>query len=147
MGGMKWYWPKLTGLKEAEQAAHQGAGVCFVISVFTAIVAGMSLWLDRPVLGIDAWAFADAIIFAIAGWRIWRLSRIWAVLALAIYVIEVIEKVYAAEVTSGPAPPAGAFISVVLTLVLIGGVRGTFAYYAFKKKESAASGATAGSSQ
>ena len=85
---MKWYWPKLTGLKEAEQAAHQGAGVCFVITVFTAIVAGMSLWFDRPVLGMDAWAFADAIIFAIAGWRVWRLSRIWAVLALVIYVIE-----------------------------------------------------------
>lgn len=143
---MKWYWPKLTGLKEAEQAAHQGAGVCFVIAVFTAIVAGMSLWLDRPVLGIDAWAFADAIIFGIAGWRVWRLSRIWAVLALVIYIMDT---VYAVEVTSGPVPHAGAaYLRVVFTLVLISGVRGTFAYYAFKKKESAASfGATVGSSQ
>jgi hypothetical protein len=142
---MKWYWPKVTGLKEAEQAAHEGAGVCFVIATFTAIVAGMSLWLDKPVLGIHAGAFVDAIIFAIAGWRVWRLSRIWAVLALVIYVME---RVYALEVTSGPVPPAGAFISVVITLVLISGVRGTFAYHAFKKKESAAApGATVGGSQ
>jgi len=145
MAGMKWYWPKLTGLKEAEQAAHQGAGVCFVIAVFTAIVAGMSLWLRRPVMGIDAWAFLDAIIFAIAGWRVWRLSRIWAVLALVIFVGETI---YAVEATSGPIPPGGAFIRMVFILVLINGVRGTFAYCAFKRKESTASfGTIAGGSQ
>jgi hypothetical protein len=144
MAGMRWFWPKLAGLKEAEQAAHEGAGVCFVIAVFTAIVAGTSLWLDKPVLGMDAWAFADAIIFAIAGWRVWRLSRIWAVLALVIFVMET---VYAVEVTSGPVPPAGAFIRMVFTLVLISSVRGTFAYYAFKKKESGpAPGATVGGS-
>jgi hypothetical protein len=142
---MKWYWPKLTGLKKAEQAAHQGASVCFVIAVFTAIVAGMSLWLDRPVMGIDAWAFADSIIFGIAGWRVWRLSRIWAVLAIVIYIMET---VYAVEVTSGRVPPAGAYLRVVFTLVLISGVRGTFAYAGLKKKEStAASGATVGGSQ
>jgi hypothetical protein len=140
---MKWYWPKVTGLKEAERAAHEGAGVCFVIAAFTAIVAGTSFWLNRPVLGLDAWAFADAMIFAIAGWRVWQLSRVWAVLVLVIYIME---KVYA--ITSGPVPPAGAFISVVFTLLLIGGVRGTFAYYAFKKKESAAAtGAPVGGSQ
>jgi hypothetical protein len=142
---MRWYWPKLTGLKEAEEAAHAGAGVCFVIAVFTAVAAGMSFWLDRPVLGIHAGAFADAILFGIAGWRIWRLSRIWAVLALVIFVMET---VYAVEVTSGPIPPSGAFIRAVFTLVLIGSVRGTFIYYAFKKKESAvSSGAAGGGSQ
>jgi hypothetical protein len=119
--------------------------MCIVIAVFTAIVAGMSLWLGRPVLGIDAWAFADAVIFGIAGWRVWRLSRIWAVLALVIYIMET---VYAVEATSGSVPAAGAYLRVLFTLVLISGVRGTFAYYAFKRKESAASfGTTVGSSQ
>ncbi len=132
---MKWYWPKLTGLKESEQAAHQGAGACLLIAVATAIMAGTSAWLDKPVLGIDAWGFADALIFAIAGWRIWRLSRIWAVLALVIYIMERVR-----AVSSSPKIPAGgAFISVVFTLVLIGSVRGTFAYHAFRKKEPAAS--------
>ena len=132
---MKWYWPKLTDLKESEKAAHQGAVVCFLVAGGTAIVAGMSVWLDKPVLGMDAWAFVDAGIFAIAGWRIWRLSRIWAVLALAIFIIET---VYAVE--SSPAiPAAGAYVRVVLALALIGSVRGTFAYQSFKKKESAAS--------
>ena len=142
---MRWSWPELSSLKEAEQAARQGAGVCFVIGAITAVVAGVSLWLHKPVLGMDVWAFADAMIFALAGWRIWRLSKIWAVLALVIYVAE---KVYAIEFTSGPIPPAGAFISVVFALALIGSVRGTFAYSAFKKKESAASfGPPVGGSQ
>jgi len=142
---MKWYWPELTGLKEAEQAARQGAGICFVIAAFTAVAAGVSLWLRKPVLAIDASAFADAIIFAVAGWRIWRLSRVWAVLALVIFVGET---VYAVETTSGPIPPGGAFIRMVLILVLISGVRGTFAYCALKRKESTASlGTTVGGSQ
>ena len=135
VAGMRWYWPKLETLEDAEKAAHEGAAVCFVIAAFMALVATVSLWRDKPVLGIDAWGFADAIIFATAGWRLWRLSRIWAVLALAIYVLG---KVYALEATSGPVPPAGAFISVAFTLVLIAGVRGTFAYHALKKKEAAA---------
>jgi hypothetical protein len=141
---MKWYWPKLTGLKESEQASHQGAGVCFFIAGVTAIVAGVSISLDKPVLGMDAWAFVDAGIFAIAGWRIWRLSRIWAILALAIFIIET---VYAVE-SSPDVPAAGAYVRAVLALALIGSVRGTFAYHVFRKKESADSlESTVGSNQ
>ena len=51
---MKWYWPKVTDLKESEKAAHEGAGACFLVAGGTAIIAGMSVWLDKPVLGMDA---------------------------------------------------------------------------------------------
>jgi hypothetical protein len=125
----------LTDLKESEEAAHQGAGVCFFIAGVTAIVAGVSVSLDKPVLGMDAWAFVDAGIFAIAGWRIWRLSRIWAVLALAIFIFET---VYAVE-SSPNVSAGGAYVRAVLALALVSSVRGTFAYQSFKKKESAAS--------
>jgi hypothetical protein len=47
---VKWYWPELTDLKESEKAAHEGAGVCFLVAGGTAIVAGISVWLDKPVL-------------------------------------------------------------------------------------------------
>jgi len=130
---VKRYWPKLTDLKESEKAAHEGAGVCFLIAGGTAIIAGMSVWLDKPVLGMDAWALVDAGIFAIAGWRIWRLSRIWSVLALAMFILE---SVYAFAVHP---LPAVFVMRVTLTLVLISSVRGTFAYQSLKKKESAAS--------
>jgi len=85
---VKWYWPELTGPKESEKAAHGGASVCFLVAGVTATLAGMSVWMDKPVLGMDAWALADAGIFAVAGWRFWRLSRIWAVLALAMFIAE-----------------------------------------------------------
>jgi hypothetical protein len=141
---MKWYWPKLTGLEESEQAARQGAGACFLIAVITAIMAGISAWFDKPVMGVDAWGFADALIFAAAGWRIWLLSRTSAVLALAIFIIET---VYAVE-SSRDVPAAGAYVRAVLALVLIGSVRGTFAYHAFRKKESGVSlEATVGGNQ
>lgn len=123
---MKWYWPELTDLKESEKAAHEGAGVCFLVAGGTAIIAGMSVWLDKPVLGMDVWALVDAGIFAIAGWRIWRLSRIWAVLALATFIAESINAIALHPL------PAVFLIRGTLTLVLIGSVRGTFAYHRFR---------------
>jgi hypothetical protein len=132
---VKWYWPELTSPEDSEKAARGGAGVCFLVAGVTAMAAGASAWLGRPVLGMHAGAFVDAGIFAIAGWRIWRLSRTWAVLALAIFILET---AYAVE--SSPAiPAAGAYLRVILALVLTGSVRGTFAFHSFKKKESAAS--------
>ena len=142
-------WPKLTSLKEAEQAAHRGAWGCFLIAAFTAVVAGISLWSDKPVLGIDAEAFVGVLICLIAGWRIWRLSRIWAVLILVIVIIDKLRMIALVLIPSSAAGFAGAiFMSVVITVVLIGSVRGTFAYHAIKKKESVASfGMTAGGNQ
>jgi hypothetical protein len=138
---MKWYWPELTGLQESEQAAHYGAGVCFFIAGVTTIVAGLSVALAKPILGLNAWSFVDAGLFAIAGWRVWRFSKTWAVLALILYVVE---RGYA--LVSSPVP-AGLIMTVIFTLALIGSVRGTFAYHAFKRKESTASlSATAGGS-
>ncbi len=48
---MKWYWPELTNLEESEKAAHEGAGVCFVVAGGAAIIGAMSLWLGKPVIG------------------------------------------------------------------------------------------------
>ena len=127
---MSWYWPRLTDLKESEEAAHQGAGACFFVASVTAIVAGVSVSLNKPVLGMSAWAFVDAGIFAIAGWRIWRLSRIWAVLALVLYIIEM---VYVVE--SSPHVSSGAaFLRALLALAIFGSVRGTFAYHCSKRR-------------
>jgi hypothetical protein len=79
---------------------------------------------------MHAGAFVDAGFFAIAGWRIWRLSRTWAVLALAMFILE---SVYALAVHP---LPAVFLIRVTLAMVLIGGVRGAFAYHRFRSKES-----------
>ena len=117
---------------------RDGCGVCFFIAGVTAIVAGVSVSLGKPVLGLDAWAFVDAGIFAIVGWRIWRLSRIRAVSALALFIIET---VYAVE-SSPDVPAAEAYLRVVLALALIGSVRGTFTYHSFRKKESTPSSPT-----
>jgi hypothetical protein len=86
--------------------------------------------MGRPVIGMDAGVFIDGGIFAIAGWRIWRLSRIWAVLAFSIFILE---SVYALAVHP---LPAVFLIRGTLALVLISGVRGTFAYHRFRSKES-----------
>jgi hypothetical protein len=123
---MRWYWPEVTDVNAAEDAVHKGAGACFFIAGVTALVASISIYLKKPVLGIDGWSFVDAALFAISGWRMWRLSRPWAVFALALFLVE---KVYALAMNP---VPSGIVMSIVLILMLIGGVRGAFAHHRLK---------------
>ncbi len=125
---LKWFWPELADVKESEKAAREGAAVCFLVAGGSAIIGAMSVWLGKPVFGMDAVVFIDAGIVAIAGWRIWRLSRIWAVLALTMFILT---SVYALD--SRPLLPV-LLIRVILTLILISGVRGTFAYHRFRSR-------------
>lgn len=125
---MKWYWPEMTDLESAESAAHAGAGACFFVAAVTSLVAVISISLSRPIMGLNGWSFVDASLFAIAGWRMWRFSRPWAIVALAMYLLE---RVYAA--ISNPGASMAIVMTVILTLLLIGGIRGTFAYHRFKK--------------
>jgi hypothetical protein len=127
----------LTDISDAESAAHVGAGVCFFIAAVTAVVAAASIWLAKPILGMNGWAFLDAGIFVIAGWRIWRFSKIWSVLALVIYFVE---RLYAIATSHAP---TGLIMTIFFTLALISSVRGTFAYHSFAKEESLASSSAA----
>jgi hypothetical protein len=131
------FWPKLTSLKRAEQAARIGAGVCFLIAAITTLT----------VLGGHPWELVEVLICVVAGWRVWRLSRIWAVLILVLYAANFCLNVSSLVSSSDAGFEAGIIMFVVIAVGLIGGVRGTFAYQAIKKKESAASWATAGGSQ
>ena len=126
---MRWYWPEITILKQRRKQLSKGAASFFIAGI-TALVATASIYLRKPILGLDAWSLVDATIFAIAGWRTRRLSRTWAVVAFVLFLIE---KIY--ELVSNPVP-SGFVMAIVLLLALLAAVRGTFAYHRFKRNEA-----------
>jgi hypothetical protein len=112
---MAWYWPNVSTSEKSKSAAHQGAIACFVVGIFTAVIMGLNASL------------IEALLFVVAGLGIWKLSRFWAVFGLALYLIETVLD----EFPSGSRSEAAGYIvvTIVLTLALITGVRGTFAYH------------------
>lgn len=117
--------------QESEKAAHGGAGICFFVAAVTSIIASISVYTGKSVIGLDAWAFVDAAVFAFAGWRIWKMSRTWAVVALALYVCESVVRL-----AGSPKPASGLVMTVIFVLALIAGVRGTFAHHRLAKNEA-----------
>lgn len=125
---MRWYWPNLSNVKDAEQAAHRGGWACFVLAGGMVFAVGM---------GASTWDFCYALILLIAGWRIWQLSRIWAVLVLVWAVLGFVA-LLVVGIALGPLVFIPILLNLAFTVVLIDGVRGTFAYHAIMKKEPAA---------
>ena len=73
-------------------------------------------------------AVVDAVIFAALAFAIWRNSRFAAIVGLAIFILE---RVWMLQ-NSGRTP---GIISLVLLVMFVNGIRGTFAYYRLSRGE------------
>ena len=120
-----WYWPKLRNMADAAQAANGGFWAAIICAAFTAVFATISLFTKSSIAGIDAAAYIDAVLFAIIAWRIRRRSKAFAIIGLCLFVIEKIHQ-YA---TQPSLAVFGIFMTVILLLAFINGVRGTFAFH------------------
>lgn len=72
----------------------------------------------------------DAALFAFVGWRIHRMSRTFAVIGLVLYLAEVGDRVL-----NGPSGAVGV-LTIVFILGFVGSIRGTFAFYRYRKQEN-----------
>ncbi len=120
--GLAWVWPAITDTTSAETAAKQGLWAAVWCAGVTALLATLSLAGISVFSGIDASSYVDALLFALIAWRIHHCSRVAAVAGLALYVFE---RVYAW--INGI--PQGSVMVVVLTLMFIHSIRGTYAYH------------------
>ncbi len=127
---MAWYWPTIDGESSAEHATKSAVGVSGFIAAVTALAAILSLVYHKPILGIDGWGLADAVIFALIAWRIAKVSRAWAIIGLLMYLFEVVYKL----ATS----PSGALgiLTIIFILTYINAIRGTFAYQRYRKAQT-----------
>lgn len=116
-----WFWPTITGLESAKQSARQGVWASMVVAVVTAGVAILS-HVGVPILDFNLEALVDAALFAIVAWGIHKMSRTAAVGGLGLYLIE---RIY---MWSNHGPKGFIWV-VIITLMYINAIRGTFQYH------------------
>jgi hypothetical protein len=129
---MAWYWPAIEDESSAEAATKPAVGASVFFAALTGLIATLSIVQHRPVLGFDGWSLVDAVLFVVIAWRIKRMSRTWAVLGFLIYLLEV-----AFNFATHKAGAVGV-LTIVFVLTYIGAIRGTFAFYRYRRITNAA---------
>ena len=110
------FWPDLRTMPSTESACRGAAIACFVIAGLTSIVA----------LFTAPTALVDAGLFLVIGLGLLKRSRTAAVAGLALYILEQIVSL----VQVGRFPGV---ITVLISAILLSGVRASFAYHRMRK--------------
>ncbi|UHQ20298.1 hypothetical protein LVB87_03815 [Lysobacter sp. KIS68-7] len=126
------FWPKIDDLESAINAERLGSWAAFAVAAITVVFTTIVVYAGEEIGGIGPYAYVDAVMFAVIGWRIRRHSRGFAVAGLALWIVE---KGYQIAMTD--AAKSGAIMGILLLLMFISGVRGTFAYHRFKSETPA----------
>ncbi|PMQ02745.1 hypothetical protein DyAD56_22990 [Dyella sp. AD56] len=120
----RWYWPSFGNMADAEQAANQGFWAAVFVAAVATLFATISAFSSHNVMGIDPFAYVDAVVFAVIAWRIRRRSRAFAIAGLVLFTVE---KIF--QFTTQPLALVGILMAIVLFVCFINAVRGTFAYH------------------
>jgi len=131
---MSWYWKEITDTETASDATKAAVGISYFVAAVTGLVATLSVVYHKPILGLDAWSFLDAILFVVIAWRIGKMSRIWSVIGILLYVVEALFSL---------ATKAGGIgvLTIVFIVAYINAIRGTFAYHRYaRQSEQTAAG-------
>ncbi|MEM1264059.1 MAG: hypothetical protein AAGH76_16800 [Pseudomonadota bacterium] len=115
------FWPNTATIDGARSAARQGVWAAGFVATVTTALAIYSRF-GEAIVGVDLWALGDVILFGIIGIGIWRLSRVASVLGLGLYIAE---RVWMFQANG----KLGGVLMVLLILMFVNGVRGTFAYH------------------
>lgn len=122
-----WAWPAIEDRESAAAASKSGMWAAFIVAVVTALVATLAMAMQKAIVGIDAWAYLDAGIFAVIAWGIKQMSRAAAVIGLVLFIVERIDMAVSQHNFS--------ILSILLLLMFINGVRGAFGYHRYAKDE------------
>ena len=128
MANSNWAWPTIENRASAVSAAKSGMWAAIIVAAVTALIATVALSYGKAIGGIDAWAYVDAAIFAIIAFGIWRMSRAAAVIGLLLFIAERVDMYVSAHSFS--------VLSLLLLLMFVNGVRGTFGYRRFAEDEA-----------
>ena len=124
------FWPEVDTIENAKAASRTGAWAAIFVAAMTGIAAILS-YLGIQVFGqvkITMWSLIDCALFIVIAWGLFRYSRVAAVIGLFLYIAERIDML-----ASGPI--AGLLVTVIVILIFIGAVRGTFAYARLTKAQ------------
>ena len=123
---LNFLYPPVKDREAARKAALQG----FIAAAFCSVTTVLFATLTRAgyhVFNMKLYAFYDALLFAVIAWAIYKqTSRVAAIAGLALYVFGSMDKW----------PTCGVkelVLTIVIVLMFINSIRGTFAYHQPKK--------------
>jgi len=125
------FWRNIYDMESAKIAAMDACWISIFIAASTAILATMSLTSKHDVMSMKAY-YIDVILFAFFAWRIKRMSRFFSVIALGIFIQNRIIMLFHL-MKLGILSYGFLFITIMILLCLINGVRGTFAFHKYNK--------------
>jgi len=122
MQNKKWYWPDVSNLEGAKEAARYGMWCAVFVAGITTLFVLLAI-SGFSIMGIKPTALLDSVLFGGIAFGLSRYSRIAAVAGFALFVIE---KIYMVMAT-------GSFLAVgvlgiLIALGFLNSIRGTFAY-------------------
>jgi len=123
MNNGSWYWPDVSNLDGAKAAARGGMWCAIIVASITALVVLIVTLFKVSILGVNAAALLDALLFAGIAYGLSRYSRLAAVAGFSLFVLE---KIYML-VTTGNILSVGV-LGIIIGLGFFNSIRGTFAY-------------------
>jgi hypothetical protein len=123
------FWPETDDLWSAKKACIQGSSVALLIGIVTGVLAYMSLRGTQLFPGVSGGSFIDSAIFLILSFFVYRCSRIAAISTLLLYLYGqalLFQQTHRAPMSA-----------ILFGLLLIGGIRGAFAFHELKNGLSA----------
>ncbi len=122
MQNKSWYWPDVSNLDGAKEAAKYGMW-CAVFAAGVTTLFVLLATFGFSIMGIKPNALLDAVLFAAIAFGLSRYSRFAAVAGFALFVIE---KIYMLMKTGSFF--AVGVLGILIALGFLNSIRGTFAY-------------------
>ncbi len=121
----KWVWPAITDLESAKFAARQG----FYAAVFLAVISALIV-----IVMVDLWGLVDVVLYAVIALGIYKMYRIASIAGLtrsllgigSLWVVNLDVSILSYVIVILP--------FLVLVLMFINSVRGTFVHHKFVKE-------------
>lgn len=135
---MKFLWPSIATMSEADRISRDGAGVSFFVAAATALITYLQInEMIDAFPHVDQSTYIKAILFAGIGCLLLRCSRIAAIAGFLLFTAEQIFLALNVE-TRGLS-----LVAVFIVLSYLNSIRATFRYHSFMKnytrKEAAVS--------
>lgn len=128
---MSWFWKEIYDKETAEDATKAAVGVSYFVAGLTGLLAVISLFVGKSIMGVSGWSLVDAALFAIVGWRIGKLSRGWTIFGALLYLLE-------AVISMGTRGGGIGVLTIVFLIAYVNAIRGVFAHHRYERTESTA---------
>jgi len=134
MESKKWFWPDVSTVEGAKEAARYGMWCAVFVAGVTTLFVLLAIF-GTSLMGVKPAALVDVLLFVGIAYGLSRTSRFAAVAGFALFIFE---KIYMLATTRSVLSVG--VMGVIIALGFLNSIRGTFAYYKLTAGEAGGTG-------